>query len=492
MNIRIPGVRRRLSWRLLILTAVFVMLSEVAIYVPSIARFRQVYLEQRLSEANLATLALRERPRESIDRALDASLLRDARLLAIEVWNPPRSELMLGAPVMADASFDLRDETPWVAIREAFAAMAHGGERVIRVYGPPPMAPGRVIEVYMDESQLATEMFDYSRRILTLSVIISLITAGLVYLTLQWLMVLSLRRITGNLVAFRQHPEAQESIIRPSDREDEIGLMETELARMQGEVRAALTQKTRLAALGDAVSRINHDLNGILSTVSMASDRLARMEDAGVARVARLLVNSVQKAVDLCTQTQDLARGDQAVPRRSRFLLSELVNEVGAGLSLGADQSLTWDNRIDPSLGIEADRERLYRVLMNLGRNAWEAAQGSDQGSDRGVAHITIEGDLVDGGVQVWVRDRGPGIPSDIQARLFEPFAASGRSGGTGLGLPTSRDLMRSHGGDLQLVSSGPDGTVFRLWLPNVAAGFDERPCAANGAGQAADRSHTG
>jgi signal transduction histidine kinase len=133
---------------------------------------------------------------------------------------------------------------------------------------------------------------------------------------------------------------------------------------------------------------------------------------------------------------------------------------------------------------------------MNLGRNAWEAAQGATQGaaqeSAQGAADITLEGDLVDGGVQVWVRDRGPGIPVEIQARLFEPFAASGRAGGTGLGLPTSRDLMRSHGGDLQLVSSGPEGTVFRLWLPNVGAGFGASARASSGVDQGTDRSHAG
>ncbi len=368
-----------MSWRLLVLTVAFVMLSEVAIYVPSSARFRQVYLEQRLSEANLATLVLQTRAGRDANAQVQTSLLRAARLLASEVWNPPNSELMSGASVVVDAIFDLRDETAWVAIREAFIAMRHGGDRVIRVYGPPPMEPQRVIEVYMNESQLTLEMYDYSRRILTLSVMISLITAGLVYLTLQWLMVQSLRRITRNLEAFRRNPEARESVIKPSGREDEIGLVESELARMQGEVRTALTQKIRLALLGDAVSRIHHDLNGILSTVSMASDRLTLMQDPGVARVARLLVSSVQKAVDLCAQTQDLARGDQAVPQRSRFDLAELVHEVGAGLSVMAADEWSWRLNAEPGATVQADRARLYRVLMNLGRNALVAAEGRAQ-----------------------------------------------------------------------------------------------------------------
>ncbi len=455
MNLSRARIRRGLSARLLVLTIVFVMVSEVLIYVPSIARFRHQYLAARIADAHLATLALEIESESTVAPELAAQLLAHSRLLGIELWQPPRAHLMMGEYVNTDASFDLRKENPWVQIREAFVAMWMGGNRTIRVYGQAPMNPTLTVEVYLDESELATEMFDYSRRILTLSVIISLITASFVYLTLQLLMVRSLRRMTASLMAFRERPEDPETTVAFSNRQDEIGVMEQELGRMQSEIRGALAQKSRLAALGTAVSKINHDLRSILSTASLASERLTRIDDPAVRRVAPLLVNSVEKAVQLCTQTQDLARGDQAVPRRCRFQLEALVDEVGAALAVGEETELEWHNEVDPGLVVDADRERIYRVLLNLGRNAIEAAGRR--------AEVTVSARAVGERVRVDVADKGPGISGPVCAHLFEPFAGSDKSGGTGLGLATSRDLVRAHGGDLVLVETGTDGTRFRF-----------------------------
>lgn len=455
MNLSLPKIRRGLSARLLLLTIVFVMVSEVLIYVPSIARFRHSYLADRIADAHLATLALEIDSDAAIAPELAERLLAHAHLVGIELWQPPRAFLVMGEYLTTDASFDLRKENPWVQIREAFVAMWMGGDRTIRVYGPAPMDANLIVEVYLEERELTAEMFDYSRRILTLSVIISLITAGFVYLTLQLLMVRSLRRMTASLMAFRENPEDPETTIAPSARHDEIGIMERELARMQSELRAALAQRNRLAALGTAVSKINHDLKSILSTVSLASERLAGVDDPTVRRVAPLLVNSVEKAVHLCTQTQDLARGDQAVPKRSRFGLRALVDEVGAALQVDGATRLAWCNEIDDELQISADRERIYRVLLNLSRNAVEAAEKDVQ--------VTVSAARIGGRVRVDVADNGPGIPEWVCAHLFEPFAGSNKTGGTGLGLSTSRDLIRAHGGDLVLVRTASDGTCFRF-----------------------------
>jgi signal transduction histidine kinase len=450
-----------LSARLLLLTVLFVMLSEVLIYVPSIARYRQVYLQQRITEAHLATLTLHGRNGESLSlsQSHEQILLTHTGLLGVEVWRPPRSLLMLGRLVRADAMFDLRYSTPWQLIKEAFQAMAGGGHRVLRVVGHPDTAPEQIVEIFLPERDLVLGMLDYSRRILTLSVIISLLTASLVYASLQWLMVRSLRRVTSNLMAFREQPEDPASVIRISGRGDEIGIMESELARMQTQLRQALAQRSRMAALGAAVSRINHDLKSILSTVSVASDRLMRVDDPTVRRVAPLLVRSVEKAVHLCTLTQDLARGEEVVPRRQRFALRDLLDEVGEALQLDECAGVEWQNQVPPGLGIEADRERLFRVLLNLSRNATEAFAGRS-GCIRSVARANA------GLVEIEIDDNGPGIPAAVLEHLFEPFAGTGKYGGTGLGLATARDLARAHGGDLTLLQTGPGGTRFRVRIP--------------------------
>jgi signal transduction histidine kinase len=78
-----------------------------------------------------------------------------------------------------------------------------------------------------------------------------------------------------------------------------------------------------------------------------------------------------------------------------------------------------------------------------------------------------IEGRRKDDGVVIDIADNGPGIPSAVRERLFQPFSGSTRSGGSGLGLAISRELIQAHGGELVLVSSGEKGTHFRLNVPD-------------------------
>src|SRR3546814_6392586 len=101
-------------------------------------------------------------------------------------------------------------------------------------------------------------MFDYSWRILNPSLGISSCTAALVYLSLHLLMVRPMRRITESMAAFRANPEMAADTLPPSERSDEIGIAQRELVTMQQGLRAALLQKTRLAALGTAVTKVHH------------------------------------------------------------------------------------------------------------------------------------------------------------------------------------------------------------------------------------------
>src|ERR1700686_1149741 len=149
---------------------------------------------------------------------------------------------------------------------------------VMRVVGPAPMG-GEYIELIMDERPLRRAMLRYSADILLLSLVISVITAALVYLALHYMFVRPMRRVTGNMMAFRADPENPDRIIAPSARADEIGVAERELATMQSELASMLHQKSRLAALGLAVSKINHDLRNLLASAQLLSDRLAKIAD---------------------------------------------------------------------------------------------------------------------------------------------------------------------------------------------------------------------
>lgn len=469
-----PAVRTimtGLSARLLVLTIFFVMVAEVLIYVPSIANFRLAYLEERIAASHIATLALEAAPDYMISDELQARLLAQAEVLAVVLKRAESRRLVLGSamPPKVDDVFDLSigptpDSRPFTLIADAFETLDAAPGRTIRVIGPTEYEEGTLVDVIMDETAMRAEMYAFSGRILALSIVISVISAGLVYLSLHWLMVRPMRRITQSMVRFRDDPEDVRVAMAPSLRADEIGTAERELAEMQTDLRAALKEKTRLAALGAAVSKINHDLRNILATAQLMSDRLVASDDPEVRRISSVVVRAVDRAIRLCSGTLRYGRAEEAAPERAPFELRDMVLEVGVSLGLTDPGRVAWRNAVGDGLSVTADREQLFRVLLNLGRNAVEAIDATE---GRNGGTITVTATRGDGLAVIEVADDGPGLPEAARANLYQAFTGSTRSGGVGLGLSIARDLMRAHGGDIALVKSDAEGTTFRLDLPD-------------------------
>ncbi len=461
--LRTPSPIRSLSARLLLLTMAFVLLGEILIYVPSISRFRKVYIEERIAAAHLATLSIEASASGRIGAALEDELLSHAGVLAVTL-HAPRASLMLGRLPAVEKVFDLRAATPWSLIRDAFEALWHGGDRIIRVMGPSPQNPGLLVDVSLRERALWNAMVDYSWRILNLSIVLSLLTALLVYLSLQLLMVLPLRRITESVIAFRTRPENADIALESSPRKDEIGVVQSELADMQSRLRQALAQKTRLAALGAAVSKINHDLRNLLANAMLLSDSLDVSPDPKVKRIAPRIVESMERAAKLCTDTLNFSRAESVQPKKARFGLKDLVDEVVASFDGHASSPIRWRNEVDESTMALADRDQLFRVLMNLGRNAEQALQAQVEDGQAGM--VSFMAWQSGRSLMIEIADTGPGIDASAREHLFEAFSGSTRPGGTGLGLAIAREIMRAHGGDIELGRSDADGTAFRLQLP--------------------------
>ncbi len=457
--IRPPKLRHSLSAKLLALTILFVMAAEVLIYTPSIARFRLSYLQEHISAAHIAALALEATPTHMLSPELEMELLQhvEAYSVVLDMHGLARILIMHGdMPPVVDANFDLRRAGFVTLIADAFVALAQTDNRVIRVVAPSPKNPGTLVEVVLDEAPMRRAMYGYSWRILSLSIVISLITAGLLYLSLQWLLVRPMRRITESMESFRTHPEDAGSVIVPSPREDEMGVAQRELARMQTDLRAALRERMRLAALGAAVTKITHDLRNILATAQLVSDRLAGSQEPTVKRLAPTLMAAIDRAIALCLNTMRFAREESPAPERTRFALRALVDDVGAALAPQAKPDCEWANEVAEGLVIDADRDQMFRVLFNLGRNAYEAGAG----------RVMVSARRAGGEVQVEVADNGQGIAPVAREKLFQAFAGTAKAGGTGLGLAIARDLLKAHGGDIQLVESRPGSTRFRLTLP--------------------------
>jgi signal transduction histidine kinase len=451
---------RSLSARLLVLTIFFVMLSEVLIFVPSVARFRMTYFENHLAAGHLATMALAASPNGKIDEPLTKLLLADVGAHGVIMHRPNGMVFMLDSPVApkVDVTFDLTKGNIPIWIQRSLETLSRSDNRVMRVLGPVPTEPGATVEVLLDEAPLRREMWAFGVRILELSIIISLTTAALVYLSLQWLLVRPMRRVTASMTLFREDPEDASRRIVPSGRRDAIGSAENELAMLQETVRQALGQRARLAALGTAVTKINHDLRAILATARLVSDGLADSPAPEVRRVAPRLFDAIDRAVALCTRTLDFSREGAPPFAPTRFPLLPLIEELDPALALGSEH-LAVEPEVPPGLIVRADRDQLYRVLLNLAQNAVEA----------GAQHLRFTAAIEDGTIAIDVADDGHGLPPRARENLFRPFFGSARPGGSGLGLAIARELMRAQGGDLALVESTGSGTVFRLTLPSPA-----------------------
>jgi signal transduction histidine kinase len=458
-----------LSARLLVLTVAFVMVAEVLIYAPSVGRYRKVYLEERIARAHLAMLAVGALAPDKVEKKLEEELLFQTGTYAIVFTRGDQHMIMVGGEMPPDVNLVVELERggflTWIG--DAFETLRQNHNRILRVLGRPPRDRNVRVEVIMDETPMRLDMYDYSWRILTLSIVISLVTASLVYVSLQFVIVRPMRRITAGMAAFREDPEDQTRSVEPSARGDEIGIAQRELAVMQEELRAALQQKTRLATLGAAVAKVNHDLRNTLATAQLASDGLAGSDDPEVKRAAERLYDAIDRAVELCSHTLDYVGSAEPALDVTRFDLHALAAEVGDALARvdgagagAAGGRARWVNAVPAGTEVEADRRQLYRALSNLALNAVQA----------GARAVTVGCSVRDGRLAVEVADDGPGLSPKARDKLFHPFVGAGRKGGTGLGLVIAKDIMRAHGGDVVLVETGADGTRFRLELPERRA----------------------
>ncbi|WP_421782971.1 sensor histidine kinase [Kiloniella litopenaei] len=457
-KIQLPPFITSLSAKLLVLTAIFVLLAEILIFAPSIARFRYVYLQEHLADAHLAILALDATDDMMVSEDLEKELLSHVNALAVALQRPGqgRLKLMSSAEVEIDATYDLREESFFGLIKDAFVALGQTRHRVLRIVGHSPKNKDVLVEVVMSETPMRWDMYEYSWRILALSLGIALMTAALVFISLHWLMVQPLRRITRSMIRFRDSPEDATRIIAPSSRSDEVGVAESELASMQVSLQSSLGQKTRLAAIGTAAAKINHDLRNGLATARLISDRLNRSEDPEVREVAPVLLAAIDRAVHICGQMLNFSKEGAPQLDIMDFDLHELAGEVADTIQVAESVDITVQNHIPPGTNVSGDWEQLYRVFENLARNAEQAGAKT--------AEIRLQEEL--DCLIVSIADDGPGIPPEIRSNLFKPFKGSTRKNGSGLGLAITRDLMRAHGGDIWLDVSELGGACFCLELP--------------------------
>jgi len=447
-----------LSGRLLLLTLIFVLLAEVVIFVPTMARFRWVYFNDKLATAHLVLTALDVAADETgrIDPLLRDNLLSQGRILGMSAQRPGLHKLTFGPaiPSRIRYAYDLRRDTYWDLVVDVVKTMRRRSYAVM-VTGYSPSNPAVLVDVVFDERPLRRELRAYAARISLISLFISVMTAMLVYAAVQWLAVRPLRRLTLSMTGFQNAPEDPRSVIKPSARTDEVGIAERTLASMQQELRTALLQKERLAGVGTAVTKISHDLKNILATAMLESERLEALPDPEVKRLTAGMVRAVDRAVQLSASTLRFAKDGLPQVNKKTLQTAVLLEDIRVQVQpVLKSATIKIIDNLDAAFS--GDFDLLHRAFENLLRNADEAGATT-------VELIVAE----EGGYQtVRVTDNGPGLLQKARDNLFVPFAGSTRSGGFGLGLPIVRELLRAQGGDVTLFSTGPDGTCFVVRLP--------------------------
>jgi signal transduction histidine kinase len=467
-----------LASRLLLLTIGFALLAQVMIFVPRIATVRDNWLRGRLAAANTAALVFNAAPDDMLPKELAGKILDSvgAKTIALKTRDTHRLLAVAEMPPVVNDSYDLRDPSMMEGIGGAFRALFAEKGDVLKVIGPAPMDDA-FLEITLDETPLTEAMWRFTRNFLSIVMTISAVVVLVIWASI-WLMVLRpVRRLTSNIVAFGERPQDADRIIAPSGSRDEIGHAEQALATMQTALSQELGQKKRLAELGLAVAKINHDLRNMLTAAQLISDRLATIPDPLAMRLAPRLVATLDRAIAFCQETLTYGAAVEKAPHRRRIGLRDVIQQaIEASGEREADGGVSFDIDVPESFEIYADPEHFLRVIENLNRNAIQALAQFGPSSGRPSA-IRYAATRANGAALIEVCDTGPGFPPHLARNIFEPFHLSSREGGSGLGLAIAADLTDRNGGSIALAPRQPDdfycGARFQITLPTPLNGLD-------------------
>lgn len=458
-----------LSARLLILTILFVAGASAIALPAALAAFEEQWLLDRVRAAELASMATEVAPDQMLSENLASQLREGAGVQTVAVLdNDGNRFLKVPGPRLDEPPYlvDLRDQAPASWLSAPFQTLFGGGEgRMVRVIAEPRFYKAQFIEVVAPDAELKAELKAYLWRLLAIMAFVSAIAGGLVYLSLNYFLVRPMQRITRSMERFAADPEDAEAHINPSGRRDEVGRAEVQLDRMQEELRAALQSRARLAALGEAVAKINHDLRNMLTSAQIASERLAALKDPQVTQALPRLERALDRAVKLATDVLTYGKTEEAAPDARPLVLAPVLEAAAEEARLSPD-GVRLISLVDAGDQVNADPDQLHRILVNLMRNAREAVEQQSGRTGPGSIQVSLFAD--DGASVVRLADNGPGVSERARERLFQPFAGSTRPGGAGLGLAIARELAQGHGGDLLLAETGPQGSVFELRLPGA------------------------
>lgn len=232
----------------------------------------------------------------------------------------------------------------------------------------------------------------------------------------------------------------------------------------QDHMQTRLSQAERLATLGQVAAGIAHEIRNPLVGIGSNAHLLLDEFDSTDPRHADLemILKETKRLDRIVNQIIDYARPRELAP--VLYPVNDLVEEVVKLLdSTLTAKHLTVTRSLSPALTpVHADHDQLKQVLLNILHNAIDA---SNEGTTIDVTAFELPRGQ-NAGMVIKITDHGVGIPDEALAHVFEPFFTSGKRQGTGLGLAICRNIIESHGGDIQITSEVGKGTSVRIWLP--------------------------
>lgn len=443
--------RNRLSNKLLLLTALAVLIAEVLIFVPSIANMRVRWMNSRLDTVGavsevLASSDSMEVPRDIQDKVL---LATGTKAIALREAGASRLLALTEMPRKIDKVIDLDNISEAGAIWDTFDTLFNGGNRTLRIYGTvsPSTSPGRIIEIVTSDAPLRHAMLVYARNVALISLIISVIAASLVYLIIHEMLLRPVRIMHRNMIDFATTPDNPALILVPENRKDEFGVAQRQIAHIQSDLQRTLKEQKHLADTNDPM----------------------------VQRFAPKLIRTLSRAISYSESVIAYGRSQEEPPKPRRVLLHAIITDVQDTLNLSAESGIEFQNLVPENFELDVDSEQLFRVLSNLCRNSVQAME-RDQSSDAAtIKRLTISAGRIGTTAIIGVEDTGPGLPQKARDNLFTAFKGSTRSDGTGLGLAIAQELIRAHGGTIELREDRPIGAHFEIRLPDLPMQRDTR-----------------
>jgi len=276
------------------------------------------------------------------------------------------------------------------------------------------------------------------------------------------------------------HQQVRDVLVELQQRYDELDRTKHALERSKAELEektAQLVQTGKMNALGELAAGVAHEINQPLNAMKLISQDILRdiharrIDETALEDNLQDLVEEIRRVVEIVDHMRLFVRktaGDQHEVLDINEPLEGVLRLIGQQLAL---HGIDVDKDLSPGLQVVGDRVRLEQVFMNIITNARDAVSGNK--ADKRIRIRTYSRTSPGKKLRCVVceiRDNGKGIPLHLQAKVLEPFVTTKPQGeGTGLGLSITQQIMKEHGGSIELESQTGRGTTVKLTFPRDA-----------------------